>query len=474
MKYVLSVFGILTVGFLVLKLNFTEIKKNKPSLLFINLCSLRADRLKIYGGDPAIAPELNRASENAIVFENFITRASWVNFNMSFYPNLMNSPEKINRMRSFYPWSETSDGDLRGTIGRFYTSHFRYIEYFEKTGPGWDTLISPLVNLIGKNARFHHNFLFKMAHFPYSPEFRNQIPYEKFLSEKSLSLYRKYLKDYQSQEMSALDKIPVNALLFGDRKSITSQVILSEQNQFTSEDPLGVMNNEKFLERWKNSSGYSDDLILLNQAYNAKLNYSDSLLKPFLNQDSSIYPSENTILVVAADHGTAFMEHGNIHNGHIPYDELIRVPLFIRFPGLKKQIRVKSQVSEIDLQNLIFSILDDSVNSENIQNYLNTMGTDFILSVDCTKRHFSVRSKDGWKLIKDFTSGKSQLYNLLNDPKETMNTLAQNLDLAKKLENEFLKLSGDVQALKKIRCPNLTAGSKEHLHRMMEKQNSRQ
>jgi len=42
---------------------------------------------------------------------------------------------------------------------------------------------------------------------------------------------------------------------------------------------------------------------------------------------------EDSVIVVLSDHGDEFYEHGRFNHGHSLYDELIRVPLLIRFPG---------------------------------------------------------------------------------------------------------------------------------------------
>ncbi len=42
---------------------------------------------------------------------------------------------------------------------------------------------------------------------------------------------------------------------------------------------------------------------------------------------------QQTVVVVTADHGEEFLEHGGLGHGHTLYDELLRVPLLVRFPG---------------------------------------------------------------------------------------------------------------------------------------------
>jgi arylsulfatase A-like enzyme len=42
---------------------------------------------------------------------------------------------------------------------------------------------------------------------------------------------------------------------------------------------------------------------------------------------------DSTLVVCVGDHGEEFWEHGGVEHGHTVYDELIRVPLLLRWPG---------------------------------------------------------------------------------------------------------------------------------------------
>jgi arylsulfatase A-like enzyme len=58
--------------------------------------------------------------------------------------------------------------------------------------------------------------------------------------------------------------------------------------------------------------------------------------------------TRNTILVVLSDHGEEFFEHGGWTHGHRLYDELVRVPLLIRAPGISPR-RITEPVRATDL-----------------------------------------------------------------------------------------------------------------------------
>jgi arylsulfatase A-like enzyme len=68
---------------------------------------------------------------------------------------------------------------------------------------------------------------------------------------------------------------------------------------------------------------------------------------------------DDAMIIVVADHGEEFWDHGGFEHGHTLYDELVRVPLVIKFPGSVKVAAraVDSQVRTIDVMPTVFDCL---------------------------------------------------------------------------------------------------------------------
>lgn len=64
---------------------------------------------------------------------------------------------------------------------------------------------------------------------------------------------------------------------------------------------------------------------------------------------------DDALVVVVADHGEAFGEHGEFMHGNTLYDELLRVPLFVRIPG--QTGLVDAPVSSVDITPTLLSRL---------------------------------------------------------------------------------------------------------------------
>lgn len=67
---------------------------------------------------------------------------------------------------------------------------------------------------------------------------------------------------------------------------------------------------------------------------------------------------DEDVVVVFADHGEEFWDHGGFEHGHTLYDELLRVPLMIRAAGRLEPRRVRAPVSLLDVTPTLLELLD--------------------------------------------------------------------------------------------------------------------
>ncbi|MGH7858518.1 MAG: sulfatase-like hydrolase/transferase, partial [Candidatus Binatia bacterium] len=84
--------------------------------------------------------------------------------------------------------------------------------------------------------------------------------------------------------------------------------------------------------------------------YDADVRFLDRELGRLLDfLDRSGFGGE-TLLVVTADHGEEFWDHGGFEHGHSVHQEVTRVPLLVRWPGnVRPGLRVEEPVSLVDL-----------------------------------------------------------------------------------------------------------------------------
>jgi arylsulfatase A-like enzyme len=84
--------------------------------------------------------------------------------------------------------------------------------------------------------------------------------------------------------------------------------------------------------------------------YDGEIAYGDQEFGRFLRELKSRGLYERALIVFMADHGEEFEDHGKWLHGRSVFDELIRVPMVVKFPGQKGGgTRVAQQVQTLDI-----------------------------------------------------------------------------------------------------------------------------
>lgn len=137
--------------------------------------------------------------------------------------------------------------------------------------------------------------------------------------------------------------------------------------------------------------------------------------------------ADRTILIISADHGEGLGEHNTPHHCYTIYEELVRVPLLIRGPGVKPR-KIGAPVSVIDLGATVLDIFGlptpGRVMGESLLGFLrgqNPRLTRPIGAEGVLKK--SLIFPDGLKAIVDDRHHTSEVYNLRVDPHEHINLL---------------------------------------------------
>ncbi|UCG16349.1 MAG: sulfatase [Phycisphaerales bacterium] len=83
--------------------------------------------------------------------------------------------------------------------------------------------------------------------------------------------------------------------------------------------------------------------------YDGEVAYTDSEVGRLLTGLRTMGLADSTVVVLTADHGEEFLDHDGFEHGHTLYDELVRVPLIIRFPGRFDAGTIEATVAHVDL-----------------------------------------------------------------------------------------------------------------------------
>ena len=136
--------------------------------------------------------------------------------------------------------------------------------------------------------------------------------------------------------------------------------------------------------------------------------------------------TDSTYLIVAADHGEAFKEHGYNHHARTMYEEMIRIPLLIEGPGVKPR-RIERSVSLLDVPPTILALFDLPTPArymgQSLIPFLRGETPTFSrpLATDGQNKMRAMLFDDRMKAIIDEKQGTEELYDLKKDPKEKRN-----------------------------------------------------
>jgi arylsulfatase A-like enzyme len=137
------------------------------------------------------------------------------------------------------------------------------------------------------------------------------------------------------------------------------------------------------------------------------------------------------MLIIAADHGEGFGEHGHIGHGYGLSRELIHVPLIILGPGIPQGRRVSQPVGVRRLYATILGMAKQSVERSSLQNYWSA-GPDYqprpsavISELDRpfwgpTLNSFISLTTAQWHCILD-AHGHAELFDYVRDPGDKVN-----------------------------------------------------
>lgn len=367
----------------------------QPDILFIVLDTQRADRLGCYGYERPITPNLDRFASLGTVFSQAIAPAQWTvpshaSMFTGLYPTTHQVTQSSQRIGALSPHLaellksagyETvgfcnnplvgvlNNGFKRGfqqffnyggaipslphsssrfpwplnRVGATYTQFLRRISYpiqnyfgrsdlaFQFSLQSWATPIwSKMANFKGQNSRSVRD----VTHFLHRREGQDaQKPLFLFLN-----LMETHLPFWPPGRF-------VDAVAPYFRGSKEARNIMRNWNREAYRwaaplpDPLGELESQ-----------------VLNDMYDAEVAYQDDYLGELFAAMEARANSNNTLTVIVADHGDGLGEHGYMGHAFVAYQELIHVPLIVKWPG--RQLNADHVDTPVSTRRVFHTMLD--------------------------------------------------------------------------------------------------------------------
>ena len=218
----------------------------------------------------------------------------------------------------------------------------------------------------------------------------------------------------------------------------------------------------------------AEEVGFLRDVYDEEIRYTDAGIGRLLDRLDELELARETLVLLTSDHGEEFMEHGWLGHTRNLYQGLVRVPLLIRPPGEPANVsRVERRVSTVSIAATVLDLagiepeegLGASLRPlwEGRADEAEEGGTVFFEVDYQPLGDFDVEKRAqmrglvtaGWKLIRDDTVERYELYDVENDPLEQSNRDGELPDLQRKWV-EQLRLwtrfaRGDKQAERQLR-----------------------
>ncbi|GMV94610.1 MAG: hypothetical protein AMXMBFR82_43880 [Candidatus Hydrogenedentota bacterium] len=185
-----------------------------------------------------------------------------------------------------------------------------------------------------------------------------------------------------------------------------------------------------------------EDVPYVRHLYEGEIQYMDRHVDGILNALDGIGLADNTIVCFSADHGEEFWDHGRYGHGQSVYNELIRVPLLFRGPGIGAGVDVEAPVSGLDLMPTFAELLGikstgwrgtslvaDMKGSPSPRPPVFSRGTNRYAWPDT----FEAVVRGNYKLIQNSRTESYLLFDLLTDTGETVDISGENPEIASEL-----------------------------------------
>ncbi len=313
------------------------------NLLVISLDTLRSDALSVYGGPASISPNLQRFAEQSVVFEHARAQApQTAPSHMSIFTSLLPSMHGVQNVQhsgggpliqavpdavptlaevlsaAGYACVGLTDG---GNLNKAHGFPRGFDEYTVDLSGAEAQVLDGLTHVDGLQAGGRPWFLFWHTYEIHAP----------YVSPREY-MERWAPAEYEGPMAGRVDKL--EGLEFRQRFAAMRTLFWADKETFG----------------WPESA-------YLHALYKAGVQYTDEQMGLLLDGLEQRGVFDDTVVVVLADHGEEFFEHGQWQHDQV-YEECLRVPLMVRLPGgVGGGTRIATPVPLLDVMPTALALL---------------------------------------------------------------------------------------------------------------------
>jgi arylsulfatase A-like enzyme len=162
----------------------------------------------------------------------------------------------------------------------------------------------------------------------------------------------------------------------------------------------------------------------MRRLYASEIAFTDHHIGRVLARLRELELYDRTLILVTADHGEEFLDHGHLGHGSTLYEDVIAVPLLVRYPGRGAGV-VERPVALIDVFPTVLALIGvkPGAEVEGVSLLEEPAGGRLVFGSTAQRGGVHAVRDDRFKLIHRRRGGP-ELYDLTLDPEERRNLLA--------------------------------------------------
>ncbi|MFH1415997.1 MAG: sulfatase [Elusimicrobiota bacterium] len=196
----------------------------------------------------------------------------------------------------------------------------------------------------------------------------------------------------------------------------------------------------KFHRLNKNEPWTAKQLEILEGLYDSDLKHTDKLIGMLYDDLKEMGLSDNTLIVITADHGWGLGEHESLRCGSLPWDSELKIPLIMSCPkAVPAGKKIKKLTESVDVVPTILDLCGlkmpegktlDGVNLKKVM-HGKSPGKEAVFTEQSirTKKYKYITKPDGYRL----------LYNIEKDPRETRDIKEEHPVVADRLHSKLVE-----------------------------------
>ena len=287
--------------------------QRRPNIVLYVVDTVRADRLGVYGYGKPTSPRLDAFATSALVFENAYAQSSWTRPAMaSLFTGLLPPAHRTVGRRSVLPEDATTMAEILAANG------------YEGMG-------------LVRNPNVGRAFGFAQGFTRFRSEDRDR-------DETMLERVRLWLDE--RQDAGAPFFLYLHAI---DPHGPYDPAPEFEQ-MFDAGDAPAHYRTVRYLLELNRGEVEPDEgtAEALSRLYDAEVAQNDRAFGELLDELEARGLGEGTAVIYVSDHGEEFEEHGRWEHGVSLYEEVLRIPLVMRLPGVPAR-RIETPAQHVDL-----------------------------------------------------------------------------------------------------------------------------